>query len=257
MEYLEIAKLAAVEAGKIHKKYFGGDFSASTKSSSFDIVTVADVESEKAIVSKIKEFCPDHNFLGEENSYEKTSSEYTWIIDPLDGTNNFASGLPIFGCSIALAKKDTVIAGVVYNAVADEMYYASVGGGAFLNSKPIHVSNSQTLQQSILITGFYYDRGQKMIDCLERIKQFFFKPIMGLRRLGAAALDLCFVAAGRAAGFWEFELNPWDFAAGILVVAEAGGLVTDKENNPVKLEKSYIVASNSKIHSQMLEVLNA
>lgn len=257
MDYLEIAVSAAKEAGKIHKKYFQQDIQAEEKEASFDLVTIADIESEKAIISLIRQYFPDHNFLAEEEKYSQTASEFTWIIDPLDGTNNFACKLPIFCVSIALMRKQELILGVIYDVTRDELFYARKGKGAFLNGKKIQVNSADTLQKSLLITGFYYDRGKEMIETLENIKKFFQNHIIGIRRLGAAALDLCYVACGRAAGFWEFELNPWDFAAGKLIVEEAGGRVTGRYGEDVNVtKKSFIVASNGKIHEMMLAVLN-
>ena len=256
MDYFDVAVLAAKEAGKIHKKYFESDMEVKMKSSTFDLVTVADVESEEKIVSVIKEHFSEHNFLAEEGKYENTDSQYKWIIDPLDGTNNFASRLPIFCSSIALAKNDELILGVIYDVTRDELFTAQKGKGAFLNGKKISVSARDTLEQSLIITGFYYDRGKDMLDTLANIKEFFQKRIMGLRRLGSAALDLCYVACGRVSGFWEFELSPWDFAAGALIIEEAGGIITDRENKKVDInKKSFIVASNAKIHDSMLSVL--
>lgn len=257
MDYLDVAIKAAALAGSIHKKYFRSGFKIKTKSATFDLLTTADTEAEKAAVSLIKKHFPGHNFLAEEFSYEKTGSEYTWIIDPLDGTNNFASGLPIFCASVALMHKDEIIAGAVYDATRNELFYAKKNKGAYLNGKRIRVNSVRTLKQSLLITGFYYSKGKEALETLEAIKRFFFEHILGLRRLGAAALDLCYVAAGRAAGFWEFELSPWDFAAGKLIIEEAGGKVTGKHGEKVPLAKKYfIVASNGKIHGRMLAVIN-
>lgn len=255
-QFLDVAILAAKKAGQVHKKYFNTDIEIKTKKDSFDLVTVADIDAEAVIVSVIREYFPDHNFWAEENKYEKTASEYTWIVDPLDGTNNFSCGLPIFCASIALAKGTEVIAGAVYDCSRDELFSAEKNSGAYLNEKRINVSRIDKLSQALLITGFYYDRGEKMLGNLERIKQFFLKDILGLRRLGAAALDLCYIGCGRASGFWEFELNVWDFAAAKLIIEEAGGKVSTKEGSGVSLEKSYVVASNGKIHDKMLEVLN-
>lgn len=253
--YMDVAILAAKEAGKIHKKYFSTDLAIKTKKTSFDLVTVADIEAEKKIVSVIRDNFSNHNFLGEEAKYKKTDSEYTWIIDPLDGTNNFAYRLPIFSCSIALVKDNRPIAGVVYDPTRDELFSAEEGKGARLNNQELSVTAAKTLKQSLLITGFYYNRGEDMFENLEKIKRFFLEHIIGLRRLGSAALDLCYVACGRASGFWEFELNPWDFAAGILIVKEAGGKVTGRSGEEISMKKSFIVASNAKIHGKMLEIL--
>ena len=257
MNYLDIAIKAAGEAGRIHKKYFQSNFKIKTKASTFDLLTVADTQAEEAVVSLIKKHFPEHNFLAEEYSYKKTGSEYTWIIDPLDGTNNFACGLPIFCVSVALAYKDEVIVGCVYDVMRNELFYAQRHKGAFLNGRRIRVNSAGTLKKSLLITGFYYSRGKEMVQTLEAIKKFHFAHIIGIRRLGAAALDLCYVASGRAAGFWEFELSPWDFAAGGLLIEEAGGKITGRCQEEVPLTKKYfIVASNSKVHRQMLSVIN-
>lgn len=257
MDYLDIAIKAARAAGRIHKKYFQGGFKVKTKSSSFDLLTVADTQAEKAAVSVIKKYFPGHNFLAEEFRYISTDSDYTWIIDPLDGTNNFVSSLPIFCASVALIRRKEVLIGAVYDVMRDEIFYAQKDKGAFLNGRKIKVSQAKSLKESLIITGFYYDRGKKMIETLETIKRFHFRHILGIRRLGAAALDLCYVACGRAAGFWEFELSPWDFAAGKLIIEEAGGKVTGRHGEKIPLtQKYFIVASNGKIHTQMLPVIN-
>lgn len=254
-DFLDVALIAAREAGIIHKKYFNTKLTIKTKDTSFDRVTIADVEAEKKIVEIIRKRFPDHNILGEEDHYEATTSEYQWVIDPLDGTNNFSHGMPIFAVSIALTKGNEVLAGVVYDPMRDELFSARKGHGAFLNGEKMQVADDRSLQEALLITGFYYDRGQSMIDTLEKIKQFFQRDIIGLRRLGAAALDLCYVACGRASGYWEFTLNPWDFAAGLLIVQEAGGRVTRRDGSGVRIEPSFVVASNGYIHDAMLEVL--
>jgi myo-inositol-1(or 4)-monophosphatase len=256
IKHLDVAILAAKEAGKIHKKYFNKDFKIKRKSKSFELVTVADIESEKKIVSIIRDHFKDHNFLCEEKKYKKTKSEYTWIIDPLDGTNNFSFGLPVFSVSIALAKGDEVRAGVVYNVISNELFYAEKDKGAFLNNKKISVSKVDKLKEALFVTGFYYHRGNKMVENLETIKKFFQKNIIGLRRFGSAALDLCYVACGRITGFWEFELNPWDFAAGKLIVEEAGGKVTGRYGEKTGLDNSFIVAANNKIHNKMVKIIN-
>jgi len=255
-EFIDIAILAAKEAAKIHKKYFNTDFEVKTKGKSYDLVTIADIEAEKAVVSLIRSNFPDHNILAEEEKYSKTDSKYQWIVDPLDGTNNFSNKIPFFSVSIALAKDGEAIVGVVYDVMRNELFSAQKGKGSFLNGQKISVNSASELKQAILITGFYYDRGAAMIENLEDVKQFLQKEILGIRRFGSAALDLCYVGCGRAAGFWEFELNAWDFAAGKLIVEEAGGKVTGRDEGVISLKKSFVVASNSKIHSQMLEVIS-
>lgn len=257
MKYLDMAISAAQEAGAVHKKYFAGNFKVKTKKVSYDLLTVADTEAEETVVSLIKNKFPEHNILAEENTYTKTGSEFTWAIDPLDGTNNFACGLPIFCSSVALVRNNDVIAGAIFDVTRNELFYSQKGKGAFLNKKRIRVNKAANLREALLITGFYYSRGKEMLETLETIKRFHYKEVIGIRRLGAAALDLCYAACGRAAGFWEFELSPWDFCAGKLLVEEAGGKITDNRGEKVPLlEKSFIVASNNKIHNQMLEVIN-
>ncbi len=257
MNYLELAIQAVKTAGGIHKKYFQGSYKLKTKSSSFDLLTSADTEAEEAVVSLIRRHFPGHNFLAEENKYPKTNSEYTWVIDPLDGTNNFACGLPIFCSSVALIHKGRALAGAIYDVTRDELFYAQAGKGAFLNGKPIQVNKAHTLKKSLLITGFYYSRGREVAETLDAVKRFLFQHVLGIRRLGAAALDLCYVASGRAAGYWEYELSPWDFAAGKLIVKEAGGKVSGRRGEELPWDKRhFIVASNGKIHRRMLAVIN-
>ncbi len=254
-QYTKVAVQAAQAAAKIHRRYFNRGVAVKVKQSSFDLVTVADVQAEQEIVRVIRKHFPGHNFFGEEQKYQKTDSEITWVIDPLDGTNNFVSGLPMFSVSIACARKGRVISGVVYDVMRDELFLAEQGRGAFLNGKRIKVSNTGSLRRALLITGFYYSRGNDMKKTLENIRRFFKKPILGIRRFGSAALDLCYVASGRAAGFWEFELNPWDFAAGLLLVKEAGGRISNKTGKPLSLKKSFVVASNGKLHNEILSTL--
>jgi len=254
--FLELACRAARQAGKVHLKYFKPGVAVKTKKDSFDLLTAADIKAEKAVVALIRRQFPNHNILAEEHEYARNSSEFTWIIDPLDGTNNFACGIPIFCVSIALARGNKLLTAAVYDATRDELFYASKGEGAFLNNRRIRVNKAANLKESLLITGFYYDRGKRMIETLEAIKQFHFKRVIGIRRLGAAALDLCYVACGRAAGFWEFTLSPWDFCAGKLLIEEAGGRVSGSRGEEVPLyEKHFIVASNRKIHPLMLSIL--
>ncbi len=254
--YLATAIAAARCAGAIHKKYYGRDAKVRTKGKSYDLLTVADTESETAVVALIRRRFPGHNFLAEENVYPRSDSAFTWIIDPLDGTNNFACGIPIFCASVALRRGDEIVAGAVYDALRDELFSAAKGEGAFLNGRRIRVNRARTLEEALLITGFYYDRGRKMIEAVEAIKRFQLKKVLGVRRFGAAALDLSYVACGRAAGFWEFELSPWDFAAAMLLVREAGGTVTGLRGEEVPLDRrSFIVASNRTLHAPMLRVI--
>ncbi|MBU2102894.1 MAG: inositol monophosphatase family protein [Candidatus Omnitrophota bacterium] len=255
--FCDVAFTAARAAGGVHKKYFQGTFDVRTKSSSYDLVTVADIKAERAVVSCIRKYFPDHNFIAEEHVYPKTTSVYTWIIDPLDGTNNFACGIPIFCVSIALMYRGKLVLGVIYDVLRDELFHAYRGRGAYCNGKRISVNGVRHLRQAMLITGFYYDRGNEMRRTLAAVERFLSLQVLGIRRLGSAALDLAYVACGRAAGFWEFELSPWDFCAGILLVEEAGGRTSNQYNKPIPVtEKHFIVASNGKIHNAMMPVIN-
>jgi myo-inositol-1(or 4)-monophosphatase len=254
--YLNIAIKAARRAAAIHKHYASNRIIARPKSSHFNLVTQADLEAEKIIVDLIKKYNPDHNIVGEENKYPKTQSPHTWIIDPLDGTSNFVHCLPIFSVSIALALNNELILGVVLDPMRNELFKAVKGKGAFLNGKRINVSQQGDLKQSLLITGFSYDRSKAMERTLVNIRDFMILGITGIRRLGSAALDLCYLACGRAEGFWEARLNPWDFAAGTLILKEAGGMITDYHGKAIGLEPTSVVASNGLIQSQILEVLD-
>ncbi len=254
--FCDVAVAAAKKAGDIHRHYFSKGVSFEEKSASYDRVTVADVESEEAIVKAIHAVYPDHNILAEEAVYSKTDSPYTWIIDPLDGTNNFSHGLPIFSVSIALAHHDELIAGVVYDVSREELFVAEKGKGATFNGASIHVSKVAKLSEAILITGFYYDRGEQMVQNLEKMRAFFEEQVVGIRRLGAATLDLCYVAMGRVSGYWEFKLAPWDFAAGSLIVEEAGGQISNRTGNSINpFEPSFMVCSNKHLHQPMLDVI--
>ncbi len=252
---LETAKIAAVAAGRIHAEYFENGMEIGEKSGSNDLVTNADYKSEAKIVEVIRESFPGHNILAEEEKYEKTDSGYTWIVDPLDGTNNFASGIPIFCSSVAVALNGEIVAGAIFDVTRNELFYAGKNQGAFLNGKKISVSPAGSLTEAILATGFFYDRGLNMRDTLGNIERFFMANVRGVRRLGAAAIDLAYVASGRFTGFWEFSLHPWDFAAGKLIVEEAGGRVSGVYGEDLPLETHFVVASNNRIHEDVLAIL--
>jgi myo-inositol-1(or 4)-monophosphatase len=252
---LTTAMKAAREAARIHMKYFNKKIDVSYKSGYYDLVTRADVEAEERIVAVIKEKFPRHNILAEEKKYAETDSEFRWVIDPLDGTNNYAHSLPIFSVSIGVAKAGEVICGVIYDPTRNELFHAERGNGAFLNGKRINVSDASTLHEAIFCTGFYYNRGKPMQDTLKAINQFFQAGIVGIRRLGSAALDLCNLACGRIDGFWEYLLSPWDYTAGMLIVEEGGGKLTNYAGNKPGIAPSSIVASNGKLHEIMLSIL--
>jgi len=242
-EYLNVAIAAVQQAGYVHQKYFRKNVRIQSKGQSFDLLTTADLEAEKTIISLIREKYPEHNIVAEESDHVHAGSPYTWVIDPLDGTNNFAFGIPQFCASVACVTQGEVIAGAIYDVVKQELFCAEKGKGATLNGQMISVHDAQRLDQSILVTGFYYDRGQAMRDNLKTIERFFDAHIIGIRRLGAAALDLCYVACGRFCGYWEFFLNPWDFAAGKLILEEAGGKITDPEGKALHIKPACWTAA--------------
>lgn len=223
-----------------------------------DPVTEADLASQDSIVRMIKDRHPDHSILAEEaHDPEKPPgkrSGYVWIIDPLDGTVNFLHGIPVFAVSIALEFDGDIIAGVVYQPVTGELYHAVAGCGAHLNDRLIKVSSTAELGKAVLATGFPYIRNETEKNNLDHFCNFFLN-VRGLRRMGVASLDLAFVAAGRFDGHWELHLNPWDVAAGSLLIKEAGGMVTDFDGTGDYIYSGRIVTSNSRVHREMLDVL--
>ena len=219
-----------------------------------NLVTEVDKISEEMITSKINALFPDHDILAEEFTDIDRGSDFRWIIDPLDGTTNYAHGYPYFCVSIALERLNTMTVGIVYDPMLDEMFVAEKGKGAFLNDREIHVSNTRGIIKSLLATGFPYDIREDSDNNLNYFNEMILKA-QAIRRAGSAALDLAYVAAGRFDGFWELKLNPWDIAAGWLLVEEAGGIVTDMGGNDYHLESSSILASNGRIHKEMMDVL--
>ena len=253
-EYLDFTKELAISSGKILSKHFGNIKSINQKSTNIDLVTNADLESEAFIVKSIQKKFPSHTIITEENQLEIKNSDFRWVIDPLDGTTNFVHNLPIFGVSVALQYQNKTIIGVVYNPAANKLFFASLNKGAYLNDKKISVSSSKTLNKSLIVTGFPYLHDKKWEKSFLIFKDFYSRT-QGVRRLGAAALDLCFVAMGRFEGFYEFNLKPWDICAGSLIVKEAGGSVTDWDGTACPDSGLRILSSNSHIHSQMQDVL--
>ncbi len=236
-------------------KYFGNITSTKKKSTNIDLVTKADIESEEYIINQINKEYPNHSILAEESGRITNENEYLWVIDPLDGTTNFSHNLPIFAVSIGLVKKNKgTICGVVYNPAADKCFYAEHKKGAYLNKKAIKCTSSNTLSDSLLATGFPYLHDDRYDLSFEIFKEFYDKT-RGLRRLGAAALDLCFVAMGRFDGFYEYELKVWDICAGSLIATEAGARVTDWDNSEMPSDGSRILATNGLIHNEMIEIL--
>jgi myo-inositol-1(or 4)-monophosphatase len=246
---------AAKEAGKIILSYYSKNVNAVSKGSTYNLVTKADIASENKIISIIKNKFPGHSILTEESGEEIHKSDYCWVIDPLDGTNNFYHKFPMFCVSIALYKKGKPLIGVVFDPLRKELFYAGKNEGAFLNNKKIKVSGTNKLSKSLLAVGFYYERGSLMRKSLDQMKRFFCEDVHGIRRAGSAALDICYTACGRFDGYWELHLNPWDYAAGSLIVMEAGGKITDTQGQKYNLMMKNIVASNGKIHKDMIRVL--
>lgn len=252
---IELAIEAAREAGKLLKLHAGKPRQVETKSGEeSNLVTEIDRKSEETIIRIIRSRYPSHDVLAEESGSHEKKSDYRWIIDPLDGTINFTHGVPIFCVSIALEYKGTVILGVIYDPNLDELFTAEKGKGAFLNSRPIHVSKTAKLRESLLVTGFPYNVQSNPDHAIERFVAFL-QEARAVRRLGSAALDLCYVAAGRFDGFWEVSLNPWDIAAGVLILEEAGGTYTDFRGFPSTIYTKPLLTSNGLIHNQMIEVL--
>lgn len=233
-----------------------GKLESFDEKSSIDLVTVADRESEAAIIKVISSHCPDHRILAEESGtgHGGNSGEYRWIVDPLDGTTNFAHSMPVFSVSVALMKGNEAVVAGVENPVTGERFLAERGSGSTLNAKKIAVSRVASLDRALLVTGFPYDRKEHADRYLAILRAFLLRG-HGVLRLGSAALDLCSVAAGRLDAFWEEKLHPWDTAAGWLIVEEAGGRVTDFRGSSYQPECRSILASNRAIHDECLEVL--
>ncbi len=246
---------AAYRGGGVLRSYFGSSLEINKKGA-IDLVTQADIGSEKLIIETIRATFPNHSILAEESGLKKGADDCQWIIDPLDGTTNFAHQLSLFSVSIGFALNSDIVAGIVLNPVSGELFTAVTGEGAELNGRPISVSDAATLSESLLVTGFPYNLKEMFPPLLTRFSNCL-KASQGIRRLGSAALDLCFVACGRFDGFWEQNLKPWDTAAGMLIAKEAGAMVTDFSNKPFAVDKKEILATNSKIHKEMLSLLEA
>ncbi|HKC71625.1 MAG TPA: inositol monophosphatase family protein [Terriglobales bacterium] len=244
----------AREAGALLMGYFHRRVKVEYKGD-VDLVTEADRASEALITKRIRERWPGHNIMGEEGTRSEQGSEYRWYVDPLDGTTNFAHGYPVFCVSLGLEHKDERVAAVIFDPTREEMFTAEKGGGAFLNGQPIHVSTVGNLAECLVATGFPSHKRHKNPNI------FFYHQITlkthGVRRAGSAALDLCNVASGRFDGFWEFNLNPWDTAAGVLIVQEAGGRVTRFDGQPFRIDSRETLASNGQVHEALLREFQA
>jgi myo-inositol-1(or 4)-monophosphatase len=249
-DYLPSMTAVAREAGALLMEYFDKNIKIEYKGEA-DLVTAADRKSEALIRERIRAHWPGHDVLGEEEGLRDTGSDFRWYVDPLDGTTNFAHGFPVFCVSMALQHKDEMVAGLCYDPTRDELFAAEHGKGAYLNGHRIHVSKVNRLVESLVGTGFPSHKRHKNPNI-----HFYHQITLrthGVRRAGSAALDLCSVASGRLDGFWEFNLNPWDTAAGVLIVQEAGGMVSDFSGGPFQLNSRETLASNGLIHGALVE----
>jgi myo-inositol-1(or 4)-monophosphatase len=253
-DFVATAAEIAREAGALLMGYFRQRVKVEYKGE-VDLVTVADRQSEALILERIRAHWPHHDVIGEEGARVESGSDYRWYVDPLDGTTNFAHGFPVFCVSLALEHKGRRIAGVIYDPTRDELFTAEQGSGAYLNSEKIRVSKISNLAECLVATGFPSHKRHQNPNI------FFYHQITlrthGVRRAGSAALDLCCVACGRFDAFWEFNLNPWDTAAGVLIVEEAGGTITDFQSGPFRIESRETLASNGLVHQALLAEFDA
>ncbi len=253
-KHLEVAQEAARKAGKTILERQGQ--TSISKKGQNNLVTGADLAAQETIIKFIQEHFVGHSFIAEEQDLSANSGAADlWIIDPLDGTNNFVHKIPHFSISIAYASSGRVTAGAVFDPVRSEMFTALQGKGAFLNGEPISVSKTRSLQEAIVATGFYYDRGIIMRKTLNSIEKLFEANIHGIRRFGSAALDLCWVACSRFDAYFEYTLSTWDFAAGMLIIEEAGGHCTDQKGGQLDLNSTGIAVSNGILHNEFLNVV--
>jgi myo-inositol-1(or 4)-monophosphatase len=245
---------AALKASEILIKGFRNTKTIKKKEGKHNLVTEYDLLSEKIIISFIKERFPDHGILSEEEGQLKKKDDFEWIIDPLDGTVNFAHSIPVFAISLALKNKNDIICGVTYNPLMNELFVAEKGKGAYLNGNKLNVTKTKKLDDAILATGFPYDLINNPNNCIEHLINVL-KLGIPLRRLGSASLDLAYVAAGRFDGYWETGLGPWDLAAGKLLIEEAKGKVTNWDGTEVILKrKNTVIATNSYLHLELLKI---
>ena len=251
--YIQAAKEAALKGGRFLKANLDHSGEIFYKGA-VDLVTNFDTQAQRMIMDYLSESFPDHDYLAEEGLSQEKGAEFRWIIDPLDGTTNYAHGFPVFTVSIALEKKGELILGMIYDPMREEMFSAEKGEGAFLNGRKIKVSSVDELDKSLLATGFPYDLRTSDVNNIAHFNAFLTR-VQGIRRCGSAAMDLCYVACGRFDGFWELKLSPWDMAAGALIVQEAGGRISDFKGREFTISGSEILASNGLIHQQMKDVL--
>lgn len=251
---LEVAQYAAMKAGNFLKEHFGRKTDVRFKGK-VDLITKYDIESQAIIRNVIEKAFPEDSILGEEDLDCKNHNSSLWIIDPIDGTTNFAHHIPMFSVSIGFMREEQLQVGLVYLPVLDELFYAMRGRGAFLNGKPISVSQEKDISKSLIATGFPYDRFTCPDNNADNFNRFITK-IRGIRRMGSASIDLCYTAAGRFSGYWEKKLKPWDCAGGAIIVEEAGGRMSDFSGGTFDLYGKECLASNGLIHEQMIKILN-
>jgi myo-inositol-1(or 4)-monophosphatase len=266
---LQIAEEAARAGGAVAVRYFRTAVSVSAKESaagkatSYNLVSEADLEAERMIVAVIRQAFPGHAVLGEELhggdvvSDAVLASEHLWIVDPIDGTNNFVHGISHFGVSVAYYRRGQPVCGVMGSPVHDEWFTAGRGLGAFANGQRVRVSENPRLEEGLVAFGYYYDRGAMMEGTLESVRDLLRRDIHGVRRMGAATLDFAYVGLGSFAAFFEYELAPWDFAAGRLFVEEAGGKVTTCLGEPLPIARTSVLASNGLVHDEVLKIVSA
>jgi len=255
-QWLELATQAALQAGAVLKKYWGNLSEIREKEHPGDLVTEAARQAENVILAFLKKAFPDHQILAEESGLYQMKSPFLWAVDPLDGTTNYAHQYPMSAVSIGLIEHQEPLLGVIYNPFSDELFQAAKGLGAKLNHQPIKVSKIRELNKSLLATGFAYNRRETADNNYAEFCHFT-NLTQGVRRAGAASLDLAYVACGRLDGYWELGLKPWDIAAGAVIVSEAGGKVTDYDLSSLKFESGRILASNQLLHPAMShELLN-
>jgi myo-inositol-1(or 4)-monophosphatase len=252
-DILPIAEAIARRAGDIVIEGFGRARQVRRKGA-IDLVTEFDQRSEEVIVSSLQKEFPEHAILAEETGLHQTTSEYQWVVDPIDGTTNFAHGFPLFAISLGLLRGSVPVVGVIYDPLHEELFAAALGEGATLNGRPIRVSSQAHLGQSLLATGFAYDIRTNPRNNLAQFTHFMLRT-QGVRRLGSAALDCAWTAAGRLDGYWEFGIKPWDIGAGGLLVREAGGRTTSTDGDEDFMPTGTIVTSNALLHEQILRVL--
>lgn len=251
--------LSAVEVAKMAGEIINsmnGKADIAEKGQNFNLVTEADTAAEECILGALGEQFPEDTFLGEESATDADlTASRLWIVDPLDGTTNFAHGIPHYAVSIAFARNGVVQCGVIYNPVSGELFSAERGNGAACNGRPISVSAASELTKAVIATGFYYERGPLMERTLESLRLLYKANIRGMRRMGSAALDLCYVACGRFDAYFEYRLSPWDFAAGMLLVEEAGGVFTDSDGNNNGLLSKGVTSSNGSLHDAFCSIV--